>query len=291
MIGALNYESEKSFLLRVRAVDHGRPQLSSSTFLRIGVLNENDNPPVFDHEQYNFVAGYFIRPGQFIGKVSCFDKDRDDNTKIRYDIRDSTLASVNAINGVLTLNRKPNRGSDAEFQITCTDGKYTSSANVVLKPEEVNEHRPKFVSETSEIYAQDNISPSFLTVITATDFDHGKFGTVTYSIDSSSLQEKFKVNPTTGDIFTNVALDREAERDGKIVLPLRASDVGGRFDICKLTVNILDINDNDPVFEFSSYEATVSTATKIGSTILKVKALDKDSGNNGDITYSTSGLE
>ena len=291
VIGALDYESEKTYRIRVHAFDKGTSPLSTSTFLRIDVVDVNDNPPVFDQEQYNFIVGDFIRPGQFVGKVSCFDKDRGIKSRIRYSITDSTLASVNRYTGVLNLNREPKRGSDALFQIKCTDGKFTSSANVVLKPEHVNEHSPTFHSPNLEISVQDNHAPAFLTVITAADLDFGSYGTVSYSIDSSSLQEKFHVNPTTGDIFTKVALDRETEKDGKIVVPIRATDIGGKFGICKLSVNIVDVNDNDPVFEFSSYEATVSSATKIGTTILRVKAIDKDSGKNGDITYSISGLE
>ena len=287
----LDYESRKSYTIRIHAVDKGEPSLSSSTFLHIQIRDVNDNPPAFEQERYNFVVGDFIKAGQFVGKVSCFDKDSGINSKLRYMIPDSTLASVGNYTGMLTLNREPKRGSDALFQIKCTDGKFTSSAIVNLKPEEVNKYSPTFSSPNLEIRVQDNHAPAFLTVITATDLDYGSYGTIMYSIDSSSLKEKFHVNPTTGDIFTKVALDREAESNGKVVVPIRASDIGGKFDICKLSVVIVDINDNDPVFEFPSYEATVSRATSSGGAVLHVKALDRDSGKNGDITYVISGLE
>ena len=287
----LDYESRKSYIIRVHAVDKGEPSLRSSTFLHIQIRDVNDNPPAFEQARYNFVVGDFIMAGQFVGKVTCFDKDSGINSNLRYMIPDSTLASVSNDTGMLTLNREPKRGSDALFQIKCTDGKFTSSAIVNLKPEEVNKYSPTFQSPSLEIRVQDNHAPAFLTVITATDLDYGSYGTIMYSIDSSSLKEKFHVNPTTGDIFTKVALDRESENHGKVVVPIRASDIGGKFDICKLSVIIVDINDNDPVFEFPSYEATVSSATRIDSTILRVKALDRDSGKNGDITYVISGLE
>ncbi len=91
--------------------------------------------------------------------------------------------------------------------------------------------------------------------------------------------------------YFQVSLDREKEKDGRIILPVRASDGGGRFVFCKITINILDANDNAPIFEFSSYETTVNSATTIGSTILTVRAVDYDSAKNGEITYSIAGLE
>ena len=289
--GELDYETQKSFLFRVVAEDGGQPPLSSSTFLRINILNVNDNAPVFDKPSYGFIVGDFIKPGQFIGKVSCVDPDNEKKSRLRYSITDSKLANVGTYTGLVTLNRRPMRGSNAQFEIHCTDGKHFSSVDVILTPEEANEYRPAFPNREFPISVQENISPTFLTVVTATDTDQGSFGTVTYSIDGNILSKKFTVNPTTGDIFSKVSLDRETEKDGRIVLPVRASDGGGRFDVCKVTITIVDANDNDPVFEFPSYEATVSTATPMSSVVLTVKAVDLDSGKNGEIMYSISGLE
>lgn len=289
--GELDYETQKSFSFRVLAEDGGQPRLSSSTFLKINVLNVNDNAPVFDKTSYKFIVGDFIKPGQFIGKVSCVDPDNEKTSRLRYGITDSKLANVGTYTGLVTLNRRPMRGSNAQFEIHCTDGKHFSSVNVILTPEEANEYRPVFPNREFSISVQENISPAFLTVVTAPDMDQGTFGTVTYSIDSNTLSKKFTVNPTTGDIFSKVLLDREMEKDGRIVLPVRASDGGGRFDVCKVTVTIIDANDNDPVFEFPSYEATVSTATPISNVVLTVKAVDLDTGKNGEIMYSISGLE
>lgn len=265
--------------------------MASTTFLKINILNVNDNQPLFQAEQYDFFVGAFVSSGQFIGKVSCFDKDQVTNSDIRYEIPDSTLASVDPVNGVMTLIRKPKRGSSALFQIRCTDGKFTTSARVILRPEEVNEYRPLFPSKKLEISVQEDTSPSFLTVVSATDQDHGSFGKLTYSIDSNGLREKFEINPSTGDVFAKFSLDREAEKNGSVVLPIRAVDPGGRFDTCKLFVHIFDANDNDPMFEFQSYETTVGTETRLGSSIMEVKASDKDSGKNGDITYIAMGLQ
>ena len=286
----LDYEVRSEYIFRVKAEDHGLPSLSSSTFLKINIIDVNDHSPIFDQKEYIFTVGDFVKSGQFIGKVLCIDTDHNSAGKIRYLISDSTLATVGMFTGILTLNRSPKRGSTAQFKVHCSDGKFKSSADVTVIPEEVNEHKPTFHMEQFSISVQEDSAPSFMTVVTATDLDYGSYGTITYSIDSSRLAQMFHINPTTGDVFSKVTLDREQIK-GQVVVPVRASDIGGRFDICKLIIDVIDANDNGPVFEFPGYEATVSTATPIGTTVLHVKAFDEDSGKNGDITYSISGLE
>ena len=51
-------------------------------------------------------------------------------------------------------------------------------------------------------------------------------------------------------------------------------------------VQILDLNDNKPAFESSSYEATVMEGMPVGTRIIQVQASDPDSGANGQVTYS-----
>ncbi|XP_026118591.1 protocadherin Fat 4-like [Carassius auratus] len=53
------------------------------------------------------------------------------------------------------------------------------------------------------------------------------------------------------------------------------------------TVDILDINDNPPIFQSKSYSATVSETTTVSSDVLRVRADDADvSPENNRITYS-----
>ena len=54
---------------------------------------------------------------------------------------------------------------------------------------------------------------------------------------------------------------------------------------CKIAV--VDLNDNFPQFVQQSYEATLPEDAPIGSKLLKVEALDKDSGIFGKIKYTS----
>jgi hypothetical protein len=53
-----------------------------------------------------------------------------------------------------------------------------------------------------------------------------------------------------------------------------------------LKIDILDINDNVPIFGKSIYRKTVPEDTSPGTSIIQVIATDKDAGENARITYA-----
>ena len=55
-----------------------------------------------------------------------------------------------------------------------------------------------------------------------------------------------------------------------------------------MTVNVLDINDNDPYFDPEEYPIGISESTSVNSTIVRVLAFDDDIGINAELTYQIS---
>lgn len=53
-----------------------------------------------------------------------------------------------------------------------------------------------------------------------------------------------------------------------------------------LQVNVLDVNDHAPSFEWPEYDATVREGVPVGSTVVTVKATDQDTGRNAEVEYS-----
>lgn len=57
----------------------------------------------------------------------------------------------------------------------------------------------------------------------------------------------------------------------------------------QLTIRVTDVNDNAPKFELPDYQAhNVDEDIPLGTSILKVKATDSDSGTNAEIVYEVS---
>ncbi len=74
----------------------------------------------------------------------------------------------------------------------------------------------------------------------------------------------------------------------ELVVEVRSDDharVVPRVAHVIVDVEVIDINDNAPMFVNQPYYAILSKDTEKDATVLKVTAIDRDKGNNGDIYY------
>lgn len=93
----------------------------------------------------------------------------------------------------------------------------------------------------------------------------------------------FKVHllpSSIGLLFLSAPLDYETQRFHR--LTVRAVDHGlpSLSSTQTLTVEVVDVNDQSPVFSQSIYNASVAENRDPGEPVIRVSATDKDSGNN-----------
>lgn len=97
----------------------------------------------------------------------------------------------------------------------------------------------------------------------------------------------FSVDPVDGVVSSRVSLD--AEFSQVYNLTVMASDFDGAISLTSsvlVRVNVIDLNDNPPVFAQPSYSVSVREDVAIGTTILTILATDEDvSDANSEITY------
>lgn len=75
------------------------------------------------------------------------------------------------------------------------------------------------------------------------------------------------------------------------ILVVQATDGGIPALSSTVTVycNVVDLNDNAPIFEAGPHAADIVENTTIGTPILTVAAQDLDSGDNGRVVYAVAG--
>lgn len=117
---------------------------------------------------------------------------------------------------------------------------------------------------------------SLVAAILATDDDSGVNGEITYSVNEDDEDGIFFLNPVTGVFNLTQILDYEAQQ--YYILTVRAEDGGGQFTTIRVYFNILDVNDNPPIFSSSSYSTSLMENLPLGSTVLVFNVTDADDG-------------
>uniref|UniRef100_A0A672FTD1 Protocadherin 2 alpha a 15 n=1 Tax=Salarias fasciatus TaxID=181472 RepID=A0A672FTD1_SALFA len=158
---------------------------------------------------------------------------------------------------------------------------------------DVNDHSPTFpgkdnileISESALPGARFQLKPS-------QDPDSGPLSVQQYKLSQNDhFRLEVKEKRGVGKIPTLVvqkALDRE--RAGSHSLIMTALDGGKppKSGTVNILVNVLDVNDNAPVFSEEMYSVTLKENAQIGTIVIQVNATDPDEGTNGDIVYSFS---
>uniref|UniRef100_A0A674MUG8 FAT atypical cadherin 1a n=1 Tax=Takifugu rubripes TaxID=31033 RepID=A0A674MUG8_TAKRU len=106
-----------------------------------------------------------------------------------------------------------------------------------------------------------------------------------FKYKSGHNQNRFAINPDTGLISTAGPIN--ADSTPQIELEVITADAKAGT---KVIVDVIDVNNNAPEFQQTSYKTTVDENVPTGTSVLTVKATDHDRGENGYVTYSITNM-
>ncbi|XP_022240676.1 fat-like cadherin-related tumor suppressor homolog isoform X3 [Limulus polyphemus] len=287
---SLDHETQPMHHFVVMATDGGSPSLSSTANVWVIVSDMNDNPPSFGYSSYRCVLSEHAERGQFVTMVMASDLDITDQPKLTYSIVDGNENQafvINSTTGVVSLFNAHQllKQSTYNLNISVTDGVYSSYTRALIDIVSANKHTPVFSRTKYEVALQENLPPGTkAATVSATDKDRGSYGIVRYYIHSEECMKLFSINHSSGEIYTKTSLDREKKQLYEI--PIVAIDDGGRSGYSTVRLTITDINDNAPQFLVAEYQVSIHSNMTVGTTILKVHALDLDLGEAASLEYS-----
>ncbi|XP_063046158.1 protocadherin beta-15-like [Engraulis encrasicolus] len=90
------------------------------------------------------------------------------------------------------------------------------------------------------------------------------------------------------EMILKTPLDREKQHEHKLVLTAFDGGSPQKSGTVKISVIVLDANDNAPKFSESVYRVSLSENAVQGTVVATVSATDIDQGSNGEISYSFS---
>ncbi|XP_054378548.2 protocadherin-15 isoform X2 [Pongo abelii] len=306
LLRSLDYEAfpdqEASITFLVEAFDIYGTMPPGIATVTVIVKDMNDYPPVFSKRIYKGMVAPDAVKGTPITTVYAEDADLPGlpASRVRYRVDDvqfpypASIFDVEEDSGRVITRVNLNEEPTTIFKLVVVafdDGEpvMSSSATVkilVLHPGEIprftqEEYRPPPVSELAT-------KGTMVGVISAAAINQS----IVYSIVSGNEEDTFGINNVTGVIYVNGPLDYETRTS--YVLRVQADSlevvlanlrVPSKSNTAKVYIEIQDENNHPPVFQKKFYIGGVSEDARMFTSVLRVKATDKDTGNYSVMAY------
>ncbi|NXF87334.1 PCDGA protein, partial [Eubucco bourcierii] len=294
LVKELDREEAAFHELVLRARDGGEPARMGTATIRVSVLDANDNAPVFSPAEYAVRVPEDVPVGSTLLTVTATDADEGLNGRVKYSFhkmsrRASEIFHLDSETGDITVKKHLDfeEISSHEFQLRARDGgELSDTAEVKITVTDVNDNRPELTitSQLSEI-SEDAPQGTVVALLHVQDRDSGANGQVRCSLDAGV---PFQLQTSRGSYYSLVTtrqLDREMVSQYNVTV--RAADGGSPplWSSTVLTLRVLDVNDNAPVFSEASYSARLPENNAAGALVLTVRATDADSGQNARVRY------
>ena len=259
--------------------------------------------------------------GSSVLKVYANDADVGKNAKITYSINrrqsdKDSLFDIDPQNGLLSVNKILNfdRQSVHEIVVVAKDGGEV--------PQETSAFITVRLTASADNPFSSGAHPGSSAVLPKTSTSLSKKLKVNY-LDGNQVSEFVKVgepfanlvgingltidpedkltivtNAGQGDdtfvivrdgyqvqLATRRKLDYEFESSYQVTIEVTKAS-GSEVIEETVTIDVTDGNEHEPQFEKTEYQVSLSESLLVGSSILSVKATDKDNGHSGQISYS-----
>lgn len=291
----LDREKIARYEIGVIARDQGVPPQSSTATVNINVLDVNDNSPEFYPQKYFISVPEDARFESSLLKVTATDMDEGENAMVTYKLEsgDDALFSLDEWSGVLSLksNLSVSRKQIYKLKISARDHgdkRAAEDAQVEIIKESVLEELQfdNYGGYEFQVLEDHDAKPA------KTDRDVGQVRVrnnnvhqYAYSIVYGDPKRNFKIDEKTGRITTASRIDREQTVTYTLTVVARA---GLAFGKTFVTITVLDLNDNKPVFFRDKDEITLPENAAVGQEVYLARARDLDAGINSRVTYSLS---
>uniref|UniRef100_A0A3Q2I5Z1 Cadherin EGF LAG seven-pass G-type receptor 1 n=1 Tax=Equus caballus TaxID=9796 RepID=A0A3Q2I5Z1_HORSE len=293
---ALDRETKDTHVLKVSAVDHGSPRRSAATYLTVTVSDTNDHSPVFEQSEYRERVRENLEVGYEVLTIRATDGDAPSNANMRYRLLEGAggVFEIDARSGVVRTRAAVDREEAAAYQLLVeandqgrNPGPLSATATVHIVVEDENDNYPQFSEKRYVVQVPEDVAVNTPVLrVQATDGDQGQNAAIHYSIVSGNLKGQFYLHSLSGSLDVINPLDFEAIRE--YTLRIKAQD-GGRPPLINssglVSVQVLDVNDNAPIFVSSPFQAAVLENVPLGHSVLHIQAVDADAGENARLRY------
>ncbi len=268
--------------------------MSGTMKIHITVLDANDNAPVCSQSVYKTSIAENSPKGTVLTTVDASDADQGSNGRISFSISSTAdkateVFEIDPDAGVVKLIGGIDYEISKYYQIDVQardEGGHTDSCKIIVDVIDRNDNNPtiNIISKSSQI-SENSKSGTVLAILNIQDVDSNESGKVNCHLNENV---PFVIQSSPDGFYSLVTdsdLDRERESEYNISVTCADEGVPSLSSSVTLSLQISDVNDNAPVFDKSSYEASVQENNTPGLSIFTVRARDADFNQNARVSY------
>ncbi|XP_026135776.1 protocadherin alpha-10-like [Carassius auratus] len=205
------------------------------------------------------------------------------------------LFQINQENGVLYVHKKIDRESLCAGSGVCMVNLKTVIENpleihyIEVEITDINDHSPSFAENENQLRISEYTLPGAdYQFQAAKDPDSGTNSIRSYKL---SPNDHFEIRVRENDedkkpfLVLKKAVDREITNTYNLILTAVDGGNPPRSGTLNITITIIDINDNRPVFSRETYSVILQENSAVGTVVVRVNATDIDDGPNSEIEY------
>lgn len=180
------------------------------------------------------------------------------------------------------------RKKEYNLTISISDGVHTITTQLYVSVIDINDHRPEFTESVYSVEISESATEGTeILQLKAIDLDEDK--TLFYSLHAArnpiSLK-MFRIGSITGSVTLTEALDRELIAEHILIVIVKDQGTPAKRNYAKVIITVRDQNDHAPVFTTKMMQGKLYETAAVGSNVLNVYAIDRDIGENAQISYS-----
>ncbi|XP_055033299.2 protocadherin alpha-3 isoform X10 [Misgurnus anguillicaudatus] len=268
-------------------------------YVTVEIVDVNDHAPTFSEKEKRLEIYESALPGARYQLQSARDPDGGTNSVQQYKLSLNDHFRIEIKDRgedrkmpFLVLQKPLDRESNSRHKLVLTalDGgrpPQTGTMEIIVDVLDVNDNMPVFTQDVYSVTLRENVPVGTIVVqVNATDMDDGTNGEIFYTFGNeidSRLLKLFELNSITGEMTVIGPIDYEEMNSYEI--DIQASDKGTAHLTSdkSITIKILDVNDNAPEIEVTSFSSAVPEDSKVGTTVALISVSDLDSGVNGKV--------
>lgn len=290
-------EAGAEYNLVIRAEDNGQPRRHQTARMHIIVVDIPEEPslhaPIVKDLDKHVEVTENERLGFLVTVIQGLDEDDD---FLWYEIVGGDPRNeffIGRDNGNVHLAKTLDWETQKEYNITIavSDGHHTTYTSLYVSVLDVNDNRPEFSESVYKVDISENVVEG-TTVLQLMASDKDQDQNLMYYLETAKNPVSlkiFRVDLLKGTVVLQERLDHEQMSKHLLIVSVRDQRTPFNRDYATIEITVHDHNDHAPEFVAKLMQGKMYETAAEGSMVLQILATDRDSGENGRITYSIDG--